>query len=267
MKKMKISIHDILDASLKGKCDGWSEFNYKVFLAEQDFTSKEKLKILLDGINAKIDEFEDSFFISEYDKLCKEGCDNQEMMDDLYHEERSLEEEGKECYTLDSLYQLMDEQGMFFNEIHEENVYEAYETKNCRLLKYYYEIYVLKDINLFKECVEKMLDTLEDKESKNSKNTLEKGFWGIKLALFYHYTLKTFNIPDKERKEKILSMFNKPIILKTLNNNISKLECYLEPDSEDKTKNETRLSRLEEVLRLLEEHGYDTWEIKRDIKI
>jgi len=165
-KRLDVPIDDMLGALFHGECDEWSKLNYKTYLVKQGFNDKVRLKWLLDEVDNMINEFCDGFFVSEYDAYQHYSSRNPkvtaleyaEYLEGLKQEEAGWMQEGKKRYTLDSLYRLMDEQNLFFNEAHEIAVNNAYYEKNCKLLRYFYEEYVLRNAHEFRDCIKELLD-------------------------------------------------------------------------------------------------------------
>ena len=209
MKRLDISTGELLEAMIAGKLEDWNKLDFKMYLEENGLDNRESLRLLLEEIEKKIEEFHDSFFISEYDKY-QHGVGEypkevtrefEDYLDSLYHEETGWEQAGKKRYTLDTLYRLMNERGLFFNEAHECAVNKAYEEKNCELLKHFYEEYVLRNVQEFRDHVKGMLGD----EEKTGENLLKCKLSNRLMALICFY--QGIEIGDKFKGDEILKKF------------------------------------------------------------
>lgn len=234
MKRLDISTGELLEAMIAGKLEDWNKLDFKMYLEENGLDNRESLRLLLEEIEKKIEEFHDSFFISEYDKY-QHGVGEypkevtrefEDYLDSLYHEETGWEQAGKKRYTLDTLYRLMNERGLFFNEAHECAVNKAYEEKNCELLKHFYEEYVLRNVQEFRDHVKGMLGDEEKPDNGDMKegtgtNLLECELSNRQMALICYYRktpiytklkvseiYKEFGSPN-ERTEKFQDHYSK----------------------------------------------------------
>lgn len=287
MKRLDISTGELLEAMIDGKLEDWNKLDFKMYLEENGLDNEESLRLLLEEIDNKIREFHDSFFISEYDKY-QHGVGEypkevtrefEDYLDSLYHEETGWEQAGKKRYTLDTLYRLMNERGLFFNEAHECAVNKAYEEKNCELLKHFYEEYVLRNVQEFRDHVKGMLgneenikeclEMIENQSLKQGEKVKRKDgpAWGAIIALFCHYTVEKPSLLSKDEIENILSEFGNPIkyrsVRNAINDKLIKQEIY-EPTDSTKMNN-FRRKWLGDTLLYLRKLGYNTKEIEADI--
>ena len=210
-KRLDIPIDDMLGALFHGECDEWSKLNYKTYLVKQGFNDKVRLKWLLDEVDNMINEFCEGFFVSEYDAYQHyssrypkvTALEYAEYLEGLKQEEAGWMQEGKKRYTLDSLYRLMDEQNLFFNEAHEIAVNNAYNEKNCKLLRYFYEEYVLRNAHEFRDCIKELLDDIPVKDVDIQGELEEIKLINMQFALKYAQELRRYIKGLQDDKTKI----------------------------------------------------------------
>lgn len=248
MKRLDISTGELLEALIDGKLEDWNKLDFKIYLEENGLDNEESLRLLLEEIDNKIGEFHDSFFISEYDKY-QHGVGEypkevtrefEDYLDSLYHDETGWEQAGKKRYTLDTLYRLMNERGLFFNEAHECAVNKAYEEKNCELLKHFYEEYVLRNVQEFRDHVKGMLGDEEkpdngDVKEGTGKNLLKCELTNKQMALICFYRKIPVNNELKASAiYKEFGCFNKQP--RKLQNDYSKIKFFANRTGADGTK-------------------------------
>lgn len=276
MKRNDISTGELLEAMINGKCEDWNKLDFKMYLEGMGLNNRESLQLLLEEIDNKIREFHDCFFFSEYDKY-QHGVrkypkevtrEFEDYLDSLYHEEVAWEQAGKKRYTLDSLYQLMNEQNLFFNEAHKIAVNSAYNKKNYKLLRRFYEEYVLRNAHEFRDYVKQCIEMLESPSLERNKKIMKKtdDDWGAVIGLFCHYTRMQNKSSTVEDLKNILSMFGNPIQPKSLRNAINKqINDPIHEPTDTLMKNNNRRRWLSKTFQYLKKFEYNTEEIENDI--